>query len=232
MSTEVIKPKPTEMTEEQAAFDLAQRKAKVYSTSTLVPKEYRDNIGNVLVAQNMAHRLGADLLMVMQNLYVVHGNPGWSAKFLIACFNQCGRFAAIKYKFTGKKGTESWGCIAHTTELATGEVIEGTEVTIKMAKDEGWSTKNGSKWKTMPELMLRYRSATFLVRTTAPEIGMGLMTHEEIDDMRTIEGEVAPSTSIKDVLLELNGGGVSEEATVTTSTENLFEKENDAEQYE
>ena len=37
-----------------------------------------------LIAQNMARRMGADLLMVMQNLYVVHGRPGWSAQFLIA----------------------------------------------------------------------------------------------------------------------------------------------------
>ena len=49
-------------------FELAQRKAKIYAQSDLVPKEYRDNIGNVLIAQNMAARMGADTLMVMQNL--------------------------------------------------------------------------------------------------------------------------------------------------------------------
>ena len=147
-----------------------------------------------MIAQNMATRMGADPLMVMQNLYVVHGNPGWSAKFLIACFNQCGRFSAIKYRFTGKPGMESWGCIAYATELATGEVVEGTEVTCKMAKAEGWSTKAGSKWKTMPEQMLRYRSATFLIRSTAPEIGMGLQTQDELKDVHghavTIESTV------------------------------------------
>jgi hypothetical protein len=40
----------------------------------------------------------------------------------------------------------------------------------------------------MPDLMLRYRAATFLVRCTAPEIGLGLMTREELDD--TVDGKV------------------------------------------
>jgi hypothetical protein len=126
--------------------------------------------------------MGADLLMTMQNLFVVHGKPSWSAQFLISCFNSCGRFSAIKYRFTGAEGSPDRGCVAMTTEYSTGEVIEGPMVTMAMAKSEGWSTKSGSKWLTMPELMLRYRAATFLIRTTAPEIGMGLQTAEEVHD--------------------------------------------------
>jgi hypothetical protein len=173
---------------EEKTFELAQRKARVYSDSSLVPKEYQKNIGNVLIAQNMAQRMGADPLMVMQNLYIVHGKPGWSAQFLIACFNQCGRFAAIKYRFVGTPGKDDYGCVAYTTELASGDLIEGVCVTIGMAKAEGWHGKAGSKWKTIPDLMLCYRSATFLVRCTAPEIGLGIQTREEIYD--TVEGAV------------------------------------------
>jgi hypothetical protein len=173
---------------EQKIFELAQRKAQIYAKSSLVPKEYQNNIGNVLIAQNMANRMGADTLMVMQNLYVVHGRPGWSAQFLIATFNSCGRFSAIRYRFEGTEGKDDWGCVAVATELSTGDVIEGTKITLGMAKKEGWSTKNGSKWQTMPEQMMRYRAATFLIRSTAPEIGMGLMTKEELDDV--VDGEV------------------------------------------
>jgi len=171
---------------EEKTFALAQRKAKVYSESSLVPQQYQKNVGNVLIAQNMASRMGADVLMVMQNLYIVHGKPGWSAQFLIACFNSCGRFSSIKYRFGGEG--DDYGCVAYAKELATGEEVSGVRVTIGMAKAEGWSTKAGSKWKTMPELMLRYRAATFLVRCTAPEIGLGLMTSEELAD--TVDGRV------------------------------------------
>lgn len=176
---------------EEKLFALAQRQAMVYAKSSLVPKEYQNNVGNVMIAENMAKRLGADTLMVMQNLYVVHGRPGWSAQFLIACFNSCGRFSAIKYRMVGDPADETWGCVAYATELSTGERIEGTTITMAMAKREGWSTKSGSKWLTMPEQMLRYRAATFLIRTTAPEIGMGLMTQDELEDV--IPGEVVAS---------------------------------------
>lgn len=179
---------------EERQFELMQRKAKIYSESSLVPDAYKKNIGNVLIATNMAGRMGADILMVMQNLYIVHGRPGWSAQFLIACFNSCGRFSAIKYRFGGDG--DDYGCIAYATEHASGEVIEGVRVTMGMAKTEGWSTKNGSKWKTMPDLMLRYRAATFLIRCTAPEIGLGLQTAEEISD--TIDGRVTRSAVTAD----------------------------------
>ena len=61
---------------------------------------------------------------------------------------------------------------------------------MQMAKDEGWYGKAGSKWKTMPELMLQYRSAAFFQRTYAPEISMGMQTVEEIRDVvdTTYEG--------------------------------------------
>lgn len=179
---------------EEKQFELMQRKAKIYSESSLVPDAYKKSIGNVLIATNMAERMGADILMVMQNLYIVHGRPGWSAQFLIACFNSCGRFTAIKYAFGGDG--DDYGCIAYATELSSGERIEGVRVTIGMAKAEGWSTKNGSKWKTMPDLMLRYRSATFLIRCTAPEIGLGLQTAEELHD--TIDGRVTRSAVTAD----------------------------------
>ena len=53
---------------------------------------------------------------------------------------------------------------------------------IDMAKAEGWLGKNGSKWKTMPQLMLRYRAASFFSSLNCPELTMGLYTKEEMQD--------------------------------------------------
>ena len=80
--------------QEEKAFNLAQRQAKVYTSSSIVPQAYQGdkNIGNVIIALDIAKRLNSNPLMVMQNLYVVHGNPAWSSKFLIATINSCGRF--------------------------------------------------------------------------------------------------------------------------------------------
>lgn len=173
-----------------SSFELMQRAAKLLASSTLVPKEYQGNLPNCVIALNMAQRVGADPLQVMQNLYVVHGRPGWSSQFLIATFNQCGRFTAMKFEFFGDSGKDNWGCRAYATEKETGERIVSSDITIKMSKDEGWYTKNGSKWKTMPQQMLMYRAASFLVRAYAPELSMGLQTQEELRDV----GEVPTAT--------------------------------------
>lgn len=163
-------------------FELLQRIANMFSQSSMVPDQYRGKVGDCVIAVEMAHRLGASPLMVMQNLYIVYGNPAWSSKFMIATFNQCGRFESIRYREVGKKGTDEWGMQALSADLRTGQTLEGPVVDIAMAKQEGWYQKKGSKWQTMPELMLRYRAAAFFIRTTAPEISMGLMTREEVED--------------------------------------------------
>ena len=165
-------------------FALLQHMAKMFSGSTLVPAQFQGekNTGNCAIALNMAQRLGADPLMVMQNLYVVYGTPSWSSKFMVAMFNQCGRYESIHYEETGKKGTDTQGIIAWAKEKSTGEILKGPEVTIKIAKDEGWYGKSGSKWKTMPDQMLRYRAAAWFIRTTAPELSMGLQTVDEVTD--------------------------------------------------
>lgn len=168
-------------------FDLIQRTAKLFASSNIVPTQFQGNLPNCVIAVDMALRMGANPLMVCQNLYIVHGRPAWSAQFLIATINQCGRFSAIRYEFQGKPGTDDWGCKAVATELATKEKLEGPLITIGLAKKEGWYGKNGSKWQTMPELMLRYRAAAWFVRAYAPEIAMGLQTAEEVKDTFDLE---------------------------------------------
>lgn len=164
-------------------FQALQRIAQAFATSTLVPEAYQKNVANCLIAIEMAARMKASPLMVMQNLYLIHGRPSWSSQYLIASFNDCGRFSAIKYRWTGERNKPTWGCIAWAREKETGEIVEGPEVTMAMAKSEGWIDKKGSKWLTIPQLMLTYRSATFLVRTTAPELTMGLRTADEQEDL-------------------------------------------------
>lgn len=168
-------------TNEERAFALSQREATAFANSSLVPKEFAGNVANCLIALNLAKRIGADPLMVVQNLDVIHGRPSFRATFLIACLNQCGRFTPLRYRITGEGDDRT--CVALANDKQTGEEYEGPPVSIGMAKAEGWLSKNGSKWKTMPDLMLRYRAAAFFARTTAPEVAMGLYTSDEIEDL-------------------------------------------------
>jgi hypothetical protein len=170
-------------------FELAQRAAKLLAASTLVPQQYQGNLPNCVIALNMAQRVGADPLMVMQNLVVVHGKPTWSAQFLIATVNTCGDFSKLRYEFFGTQGADDWGCRAWAIEKATGERLVGADVTIAIAKQEGWYGKNGSKWKSIPQQMLMYRAASWWTRAYAPELSMGLSTADEAADIIDIDAD-------------------------------------------
>ncbi|MBR5118886.1 MAG: hypothetical protein IK100_09610 [Muribaculaceae bacterium] len=215
------------------AFENAQRMVKPFVNSNLVPANFKGDVGACLIALNMANRMGADPLQVMQSLYVVHGKPSFSSAFLIACFNQCGRYTAFRYEMFGEPGTDGWGCKAYTTEKATGELIEGVAVTIGMAKAEGWYSKAGSKWKTMPELMMRYRAATFLIRSVAPEIALGFQTTEEVRDVIDITNQssvIGGTPSLEEVALqaiqEEAEPGESENHPEQPTEQTLFNDEN------
>jgi len=166
-----------------SGFEAAQRMALALTSSTLVPKEYqgKGNLGNAVIALEIAQRVGASPLLVMQNLYVVHGKPAWSAQFVISAVNSCGRFSPLRFDIKGEGDARS--CIAWAKEKGSNERLEGPPSSIQMAKDEGWLQRNGSKWQTMPEVMLRYRAASFFGRLYAPDILMGMQTAEEVHDV-------------------------------------------------
>ena len=193
--------------ESSAGFELLQRQGAMFANSGFVPDAYKAFILNkktgemeknpqaipsCCIAINMANRIGADPIMVMQNLVIVFGKPSWSAKFLIATANSCKRFSQIRYEFSGQEGTDNWGCRAVATETGTGEALLGMLVTIAMAKKEGWYSKIGSKWQTMPEKMLMYRAAAWWVDVFSPELSMGLRTDDELID--TVENDVVQSS--------------------------------------
>ena len=167
-------------------FEIGQRMAKVFAQSTLVPQAYQGNVGNCLIGLNMATRMHADPLMVLQNLVVVHGTPTFEAKFVIACFNATGKYTAIRYEEIGDRNDDTFGVYAFSIDKATGDLLKGPEITIKMAKEEGWYARN-PKWKTIPQLMLRYRAASWFIRTTDPGVMMGFPTKDELEDAEYAE---------------------------------------------
>jgi hypothetical protein len=158
--------------------------AKALASSTLVPDVYRGeaNLGNCIIALELSQRIGASVMAVMQSMVPIHGKPTWSASFLIATVNSCGRFSPMRFRWVGKEGADEWGCRAFAIERESNLELVGALVTIAMAKAEGWYGKSGSKWKTMPEQMLQYRAGAFWCRTYAPEIALGMHTSEEVQD--------------------------------------------------
>jgi hypothetical protein len=217
------------------SFELMMRQAKMLSNSTLVPTAYRsmkevkeygkvvgyeenpNAISNCVIALNMATRMQADPLMVMQNLNMIEGRPSWSSQYIIAAINSCGRYSPLRFQLSepgelvdveytatdwvgGKKvatlkkvKVRHQTCFAWAIEKGSNERLQSPVVSIEIAVAEGWLTKNGSKWQTMPDMMLRYRSAAFFGRFYAPELLMGLRSSEEEMDGLIIDHESEPT---------------------------------------
>lgn len=171
------------------AFAAAQKMGEMLAGSILVPRRFQgaQHIGDCVIALNMANRMGADPIMVMQNLYIVHETPAWSGQFVIAAINQSGLFAEpLRFVEVGTKGQDDWGFYAKTTSKL-GNEVKGPTITIALAKAEGWYDKN-VKWKNIPEMMMRYRAGSWFGRTECPEILMGFVTREEVRDVVVIDG--------------------------------------------
>lgn len=191
-------------------FEATQRIAMMYAMSNFIPDSYKYRNGqpleqnvvlaNCTIALEMATRMQANPLMVMQNLYIVHGQPAFSSKFLIACINASKRFSPIRYEFKGEEGTDDYACRAiayEANDTKHKEPLEGDWISMRMAKAEGWTSKKGNKWLSMPTQMLRYRAAAFWQRAYCPEISMGLLTAEEAQDAfaQTYEEVKQPSAT-------------------------------------
>lgn len=206
------------------AFEDAQRIAKALASSTLIPQQFQGQAGyaNCLVALNIARRMGMDPLMVMQNLFIIHGRPSWSSQFIIGLVNGCGKFSPLRYDITGKGDTLA--CTAIATELSTGEELRGPEVTMAMAKKEGWATKAGSKWQTMPELMIRYRAAAFWGRLYIPDLLVGIQTQEEVLDIEpvTVQATAPAAAAVTIEAINEKLKSPAEEATQHVDDDEIF----------
>lgn len=198
-------------------FIMAMQMAKALAESTIVPQTYQKNASNCLIAIEQAQRMHISPLMVMQNLYPIQGKPSWSSKFLIASINASGKFdMELQYDETKDKDGKPYSCVAWT--MKNGRRVEGMEVNMQMAKDEGWLGKNGSKWKTMPQLMLRYRAASFFSSLNCPELTMGIYTKEEIEDNDFNEYSMDIEAQTHEDIVS-NANSVDFEETETDNTE-------------
>lgn len=229
-------------------FATLQRMGQMYSSSSIVPDTYKSQwtkdsdgklvnsnpaaLGNCAIALDMAQRMNVNPLMIMQNLYIVHGNPSFSSKFLISCINASKRFTPLRYEFKGTEGKDDYGCRCVAYEAGDREhkyPLEGDWITWGMVKAEGWNKKEKSKWGTMPNQMFRYRAAAFWQRVYCPEISMGFISSEEAwdeaeiisEERRMKSGESGKRKSIKAIAAETMGmPEMAAESIPAVTTEN------------
>lgn len=168
-------------------YEDAMRMAMQISQSDMIPEKYKGKPGNVMIAIDLARRVGVSPQQVMQNLDIIQGKPSWSSAFVSGVINSCGRFSNLRYKFEGIENTDEWSCVAYATNLQTGDELASPKISIKIAKAEGWFDRKGSKWRTMPKLMMMYRTAALFGRLYASDILQGMQTIDEVQDVNYVE---------------------------------------------
>jgi hypothetical protein len=160
-----------------AAFEHLWRVAKAFSMSGMVPGHFQGKPESCMVALMYAQQLGEHPMVMFQEVTVINGRPGMSARFAIARANKSGLLQGpITWKSKGQG--DSLEVTASAVLRETGEVITAT-VTMKEAVADGW-TRN-SKYKSIPEQMLRWRAATRLINLYMPEVLFGLGVREEAE---------------------------------------------------
>lgn len=180
-----------------------QKVAKVYAASSFLPAAWRklpeqERLANLIIMVNRASALKCDPLLLLQNLDIIAGRMCWKSTFLLQLLLAHG-WTAARYELTGDPtAADFWdnpahGCAFSAVNPATGEREAGTKITVAMVKGEGWITREGSKWRTMPEQMLKYRAVAFFARSNAPSVMGGFYSSDEVEDIVAQERRPAPA---------------------------------------
>ena len=113
-------------------FEDAQRMAKCLCTSDVVARNLpgRSEDQELHDCLEMSNRIGANVTGGNAESFIVCGRPAWSSQLLISCVNASKRFTALRYRMTGDKANDTWGCIAWATDKE-GEKLESQRSQLK-----------------------------------------------------------------------------------------------------
>jgi hypothetical protein len=199
VTTSIVLSQPTDVPDvlhDDGAFARVERMAQLLARSQLLPAAFRGKPEDVFFAFLIAQQMGVDVFTVLQSIHFVNGKPGWAAPFLISRANASGVFTdEIKFETTGEG--PSLAVTASATLKKSGERVSRT-VSLAMAAADGW-TKN-AKYRSLPEQMLSYRAATFLIRLYCPGILYGLRPTDELEDIEATRGRPVAEERVVEVV--------------------------------
>lgn len=156
------------------SLDEAMAFAGMMSKSSIVPKDYQGNPGNVLVAIQWGMELGLQPLQAMQNIAVINGRPSIWGDAMLAIVRGSGLLESIK------EDISETGAVC--TIKRCGEQAVSREFTIEDAKRAGLYGKQGP-WQQHPKRMMQMRARAFALRDVFPDVLRGVNIAEEARDM-------------------------------------------------
>lgn len=164
------------------SLDEALKFADVLAKSSIVPKDFNGNPGNILVAIQWGMELGLQPMQAMQNIAVINGRPSLWGDAVIALVRGSPLCESIIETIDGD--------VATCRVKRRGEPEQSRSFSMADAKAAGLSGKSGP-WTQYPKRMLQMRARAFALRDVFPDVLRGMPIAEEVMDMG--ERDVTPS---------------------------------------
>lgn len=158
------------------SIEEAMRFADMMSKSSLVPKDFAGNPGNILVAVQWGMELGLQPMQAMQNIAVINGRPSLWGDAVIALVRSSPLCEYIYETDDGEKAT--------CRVKRRGEDEQVRTFGMTDAKAAGLLGKAGP-WTQYPKRMRQMRARAFALRDVFPDVLRGMPIAEELQDMAT-----------------------------------------------
>lgn len=155
------------------SLDEAMRFADILSKSSIVPKDFKDNPGNCLVAIQWGAELGLQPMQAMQNIAVINGRPAVWGDAVLALVSASPSFQDIEETLVNG--------VATCTVIRKGRTPVTRTFSEADAKAAGLLGKPGP-WTQYKNRMLQMRARAFAVRDCFADVLKGMPIAEEIQD--------------------------------------------------
>ncbi len=169
----------------ESSFDLtpknlveAMQFCDLLAKSSIVPKDFQGNPGNILVAVQWGMEIGLKPMQAMQNIAVINGRPsiwGDAAIALVRSSSVC------EYVY---ETVENGVALCRVKRKNEDEQIRS--FSFEDASKAGLTNKQGP-WKQYPERMLQMRARAFALRDVFPDVLKGISIYEEASDFEEIK---------------------------------------------
>ena len=203
----------------------AMHYAKLISTSTFIPTQFRDKPADILVAVQWGAELGLPPLQALQNIAVINGRPTLWGDAALAVAQQHPAYEWISEKIEeDDKGNMTAICILKRK----GHEAHRAEFSLEMAKRAGLLGKQGP-WTQYPKRMLQMRARGFALRDVFADALRGLITREEAMDFKVVDAEVvkdsiAPQPKEEQKLVQQTAEAVLDKVDTKSKAQRIAER--------
>lgn len=163
------------------SLDEALRFADMLSMSSIIPKDFANNPGNIIVAIQWGMELGLQPMQAMQSIAVINGRPALWGDAVIALVRSS---PLCEYVYESLDGD-----VATCRVKRRGEDEQSRNFTMADAKAAGLTGKSGP-WTQYPKRMLQLRARAFALRDVFPDVLRGMPVAEEVQDFPAKERDV------------------------------------------